>query len=121
MSNSSIAPPLEVALEIGRAVEEVQSVFLAFTEKEKLLTVHTIVPERDRSVCRRVYTIEQHIIDRYPDFDFAFCARKQRSRATRYRQGPWHVSGVQSIRARISAAHSAPHSFSLSHLQVRAS
>jgi hypothetical protein len=72
MSNSSIAPPLEVALEIGRAVEQVQAVFLALTEKEKLLTVLTIVPERDRPVCRRVYTIEQRIIDRYPEFDFAF-------------------------------------------------
>jgi hypothetical protein len=83
MSNSSIAPPLEVALEIGRAVEEVQSVFLAFTEKEKLLTVLTIVPERDRSVCRRVYTIEQHIIDRYPDFDFAFSVLASNGREPR--------------------------------------
>ena len=72
MSNSSVAPPLDVALEIGRAVEEVQAVLLAFTEKEKLLTVLTIVPERNRSVCRRVYAIEQQIIDRYPEFDFAF-------------------------------------------------
>jgi hypothetical protein len=83
MSNSSIAPALEVALEIGRTVEEVQSVFLAFTEKEKLLTVLTIVPERDRSVCRRVYTIEQHIIDRYPDFDFAFSVLASNGREPR--------------------------------------
>jgi hypothetical protein len=83
MSNSSIAPPLEVALEIGRAVEEVQSVFLAFTEKEKLLTVLTIVPERDRSVCRRVYTIEQRIIDRYPEFDFAFSVLASNGREPR--------------------------------------
>ncbi len=33
-------------MEIGRAVEEVQSVFLAFTERqERLLTVLTIVPD----------------------------------------------------------------------------
>jgi hypothetical protein len=83
MCNSSIAPALEVALEIGRTVEEVQSVFLAFTEKEKLLTVLTIVPERDRSVCRRVYTIEQHIIDRYPDFDFAFSVLASNGREPR--------------------------------------
>jgi hypothetical protein len=83
MSNSSVAPPLEVAMEIGRAVEEVQSVFLAFTEKEKLLTVLTIVPERDRSVCRRVYTIEQRIIDRYPEFDFAFSVLASNGREPR--------------------------------------
>jgi hypothetical protein len=72
MSHSSVAPPLDVALEIGQAVGEVQAVFLAFAEKEKLFTVLTIVPERDRSVCRRVYTVEQQIIDRYQEFDFAF-------------------------------------------------
>ena len=83
MSNSSIAPQLEVALEIGRAVEQVQSVFLAFTEKEKLLTVLTIVPKRDRSVCRRVYAIEQHIIDRYPEFDFAFSVLASNGREPR--------------------------------------
>jgi len=83
MSNSSIAPPLEVALEIGRAVEQVQAVFLALTEKEKLLTVLTIVPERNRSVCRRVYTIEQRIIDRYPEFDFAFSVLASNGREPR--------------------------------------
>jgi hypothetical protein len=72
MSNSSVAPPLDVAMEIGKAVEDVQAVFLAFAEKEKLFTVLTIVPERERSVCRRVYTVEQQIIDRYQEFDFAF-------------------------------------------------
>jgi hypothetical protein len=83
MRNPSIAPPLEVALEIGRAVEEVQSVFLAFTEKEKLLTVLTIVPQRDSSVCRRVYAIEQQIIDRYPEFDFAFSVLASNGRESR--------------------------------------
>jgi hypothetical protein len=72
MRNSSVAPPLDVALEIGKAVHDVQAVFLAFAEKEKLLTVLTIVRERERSVLRRVYTVEQQIIDRYQDFDFAF-------------------------------------------------
>jgi hypothetical protein len=72
MSNSSVAPPLDVALEIGKAVEDVQAVFLAFAEREKLFTVLTIVRERERSVCRRVYTVEQQIIDRYQEFDFAF-------------------------------------------------
>jgi hypothetical protein len=83
MGNASIAPPLEVGLEIGRAVEQVQAVFLALTEKEKLLTALTIVPERDRSVCRRVYTIEQRIIDRYPEFDFAFSVLASNGREPR--------------------------------------
>jgi len=103
MSNSSIAPPLEIALEIGRAVEEVQAVFLAFAETEKLLTVLTILPERDRSVCRRVYAIEQHIIDRYPEFDFAFSVLASQGREPR------------------EVVEDFPHSRSLSHLQVRAS
>lgn len=72
MSQSSVAPPLDVALEIGQSVAEVQAIFLAFAEKEKLFTVLTIVPVRERSVCRRVYSVEQRIIDRYPEYDFAF-------------------------------------------------
>jgi hypothetical protein len=72
MSNLPVAPPLDIALEIGQAIEEVQAVFLDFTEKEKLFTVLTIVPERKRSVYRRVYAVEQQIIDRYQEFDFAF-------------------------------------------------
>ena len=64
-------------------MEQVQAVFLAFTENEKLLTVLTIVPERDRSVCRRVYTIEQQIIDRYPEFDFAFSVLASNGREPR--------------------------------------
>jgi hypothetical protein len=83
MSNSSVAPPIDVALEIGRAVEEVQAVFLAFAEKQKLLTVLTIVPERNALVSRRVYTIEQQIIDRYPEFDFAFSVLASRGREPR--------------------------------------
>jgi hypothetical protein len=83
MSNSSVAPPLDVALEIGQAVDEVQAVFLAFSEKDKVLTVLTIVPERERSVCRRIYTVEQQIIDRYQEFDFAFSVLASNGREPR--------------------------------------
>jgi hypothetical protein len=58
----------------------VQAVYLAFTEKEKLLTVLTVVPERERSVCRRVYAVEQQIIDRYQEFDFAFSVLASKGR-----------------------------------------
>jgi hypothetical protein len=83
MSNSSVAPPLDVALEIGKSVEDVQAVFLAFAEKEKLFTVLTIVRERERSVLRQVYTVEQQIIDRYQEFDFAFSVLASRGREPR--------------------------------------
>jgi hypothetical protein len=83
VTHSSIALPLAVALEIGQAVEEVQAVFLSFTEKEKLLTILTIVPLRDSSVCRKVYAVEQRIIDRYQEFDFAFSVLASNGRAPR--------------------------------------
>ncbi len=83
MSNSSVAPPLVVALEIGKAVEDVQAVFLAFAEKEKRFTVLTIVRERERSVLRQVYAVEQQIIDRYQDFDFSFSVLASHGREPR--------------------------------------
>jgi hypothetical protein len=72
MNRSSVAPPPDVALEIGQAVEEVQAVFLAFAEKEKRFTVLTVVPQRENALCRRVYAVEQQLIDRNQEFDFAF-------------------------------------------------
>jgi hypothetical protein len=83
MSNSSVAPPLDIALEIGKAVEDVQAVFLALAEKEKRLTVLTIVRERKRSVLRQVYAVEQQIIDRHQDFDFAFSVLASHGREPR--------------------------------------
>jgi hypothetical protein len=83
MSNSSVAPPLDIALEIGKAVEDVQAVFLALAEKEKRLTVLTIVPERKRSVLRQVYAVEQQIINRNQDFDFAFSVLASHGREPR--------------------------------------
>jgi hypothetical protein len=113
MRNSSIAPPLEVALEIGRAVEEVQAVFLAFAETEKLLTVLTILPERDRSICRRVYAIEQHIIDRYPEFDFAFSFSRttveSHARSSRTSVTPAHSPTCRCVRRSANAPFPADH------------
>ncbi len=59
------APELDIAFNIGQSVEQVQAVFLDFNEKDRRFTVLTVVPERDDSVCRRVYAVEREIIDRY--------------------------------------------------------
>lgn len=77
------APELDIAFNIGQSVKEVQAVFLDFNEKDRRFTVLTVVPERDDSVCRRVYAVERDIIAKYEGFDFAFSVLSSNGREAR--------------------------------------
>ncbi len=77
------APELDIAFNLGQVVEEVQAVFLDFNEENRKFTVLTIVPERDDSVCRKVYSVERDIIERYEGFDFAFSVLASNGREAR--------------------------------------
>ena len=83
MNTFYAAPELDIAFNLGQAVEEVQAVFLDFNEEDRRFTVLTVVPEREDSVCRKVYSVERDIINRYEGFDFAFSVLASNGREAR--------------------------------------
>jgi hypothetical protein len=59
-----------VSLEIGKAIPEVQAVFV-HSEKAEIY-VWTVIPEQDETVSRRVHKKERELLSLFPDLDFTF-------------------------------------------------
>lgn len=59
-----------IAFEIGFAVPEVEAVFVSI--EENVLHVWSVVPERDRTVYRKIYAAEKDLIQRFQHVGFDF-------------------------------------------------